>query len=86
MPRNRHGSAQYGNRFSPSSPSGVCAAPHLPAGILSPYSDGERDALIDDFASRRHCKKGAGAAVSPFSPLLYAIGFTHPEHRAWLRT
>ncbi|RWI22933.1 MAG: hypothetical protein EOQ92_17495 [Mesorhizobium sp.] len=43
----------------------------MPAGILSPYSDGERDALIDDFASRRHCKKGAGAAVSPFSPLLY---------------
>ncbi|RUW37109.1 MAG: hypothetical protein EOS38_28595 [Mesorhizobium sp.] len=26
-------------------PSGVCAAPHLPAGILSPYSDGEREAL-----------------------------------------
>jgi len=29
----------------------VCAAPHLPAGILSPYSDGERGALIDGFAN-----------------------------------
>ncbi|PBB97420.1 hypothetical protein CK224_18940 [Mesorhizobium sp. WSM3862] len=27
------------------------AAPHLPAGILSPYSDGERGAAIAGFAS-----------------------------------
>jgi hypothetical protein len=31
----------------------VCAAPHLPAGILSPYSDGEGGALIDGFANHR---------------------------------
>ncbi|TIP82951.1 MAG: hypothetical protein E5X63_23065, partial [Mesorhizobium sp.] len=68
MPRNRHGSAQYGNRFSPSSPSGVCAAPHLPAGILSPYSDGERGALIDAFANHQRCRTSAKAADSPFSP------------------
>ncbi|RWM00605.1 MAG: hypothetical protein E5X80_29620 [Mesorhizobium sp.] len=30
-------------------PFSVCAAPHLPAGILSPYSDGERGALISRF-------------------------------------
>ncbi|TIM03903.1 MAG: hypothetical protein E5Y67_34225, partial [Mesorhizobium sp.] len=29
----------------------VGAAPHLPAGILSPNSNGERDALIDGFAN-----------------------------------
>ncbi|TIM28408.1 MAG: hypothetical protein E5Y63_20570 [Mesorhizobium sp.] len=28
----------------------VCAAPHLPAGILPSYSDGERGARINDFA------------------------------------
>ncbi|RRI02762.1 hypothetical protein EH240_11835 [Mesorhizobium tamadayense] len=27
------------------------AAPHLPAGILSPYSDGERGAVIAGFAN-----------------------------------
>jgi len=37
-------------RASPQFPS-VGAAPHLPAGILSPYSDGERGALIDGFAN-----------------------------------
>ncbi|AZO32603.1 hypothetical protein EJ071_02610 [Mesorhizobium sp. M1B.F.Ca.ET.045.04.1.1] len=47
------------------------AAPHLPAGILSPYSDGERGAPIVGFANRWRCKKGASAAVSPFSPSLY---------------
>ena len=50
---------------------GVCAAPHLPAGILSPYSDGERDAVIDDFANCQRCKMIAEAAISPFSPSLY---------------
>ncbi|TIS52907.1 MAG: hypothetical protein E5W93_16080, partial [Mesorhizobium sp.] len=47
--------------------SGVCAAPHLPAGILSPYSDGEREALIADFANLQRRKKDAEAAASPFS-------------------
>ncbi|TIW15082.1 MAG: hypothetical protein E5V65_19225, partial [Mesorhizobium sp.] len=32
------------------------AAPHLPAGILSPNSDGERGALIVGFANRQCCK------------------------------
>ncbi|TIM77345.1 MAG: hypothetical protein E5Y58_04190, partial [Mesorhizobium sp.] len=62
------------NRFSlgrwPLKPS-VCAAPHLPAGILSPYRDGERGALVTDFANHRRRKKGAGVAVSSFSPSLY---------------
>ncbi|PBC10673.1 hypothetical protein CK230_07360 [Mesorhizobium sp. WSM3859] len=47
----------------------VGAAPHLPAGILSPYSDGERGALIDDFANRQRCKKGVMAAASFLLPV-----------------
>ena len=47
------------------------AAPHLPAGILSPYSDGERDAVMAGFANRKRRKKNAGVAASPFSPSLY---------------
>ncbi|TIS93224.1 MAG: hypothetical protein E5W88_19450 [Mesorhizobium sp.] len=31
----------------------VAAAPHLPAGILSPYCDGERGAPASGFANRR---------------------------------
>ncbi|TPI30319.1 hypothetical protein FJW08_14425 [Mesorhizobium sp. B3-2-1] len=31
--------------------SDASAAPHLPAGILSPYRDGERGAIIDGFAN-----------------------------------
>ena len=50
---------------------GVGAAPHLPAGILSPYSNGERGTLIAGFANRQRRKKGAEAAASPFSPSLY---------------
>ncbi|TJV43945.1 MAG: hypothetical protein E5Y18_10780 [Mesorhizobium sp.] len=47
---------------------GVCAAPHLPAGILSPYRDGERGAVIDDFANRRRCRpRSRSAAFSPFT-------------------
>ncbi|TRC95080.1 hypothetical protein FJV76_17370 [Mesorhizobium sp. WSM4303] len=34
----------------------VYAAPHLPAGILSPYSDGERGAVIAGFATRQRCR------------------------------
>ncbi|RWP26942.1 MAG: hypothetical protein EOR03_31415 [Mesorhizobium sp.] len=37
----------------------LCAAPHLPAGILSPYSDGERDALFDGFANHQRCRISA---------------------------
>ncbi|TIU30848.1 MAG: hypothetical protein E5W38_17975, partial [Mesorhizobium sp.] len=47
----------------------VGAAPHLPAGILSPYSDGERGALIDGFANRQHCRKDAEVAASPLLPV-----------------
>ncbi len=48
---------------------GVSAAPHLPAGILSPYRDGERGALITAFANRRRCRKGAEAAASSLLPV-----------------
>ncbi|TGS51900.1 hypothetical protein EN826_034445, partial [Mesorhizobium sp. M1D.F.Ca.ET.183.01.1.1] len=48
----------------------VGAAPHLPAGILSPYSDGERGAVANGFANRQG-RGGAGGAPSPFSPSLY---------------
>ncbi|RWC50805.1 MAG: hypothetical protein EOS55_02500 [Mesorhizobium sp.] len=47
----------------------VGAAPHLPTGILSPYRDGERGALVDGFANRQRCKKGAGIADSPLLPV-----------------
>ncbi|TJV16648.1 MAG: hypothetical protein E5Y07_17660 [Mesorhizobium sp.] len=45
----------------------VGAAPHLPAGILSPYSDGERGAVVTDFANHQRCKEGAcvAAGVQP---------------------
>ncbi|TGR21646.1 hypothetical protein EN845_23710 [Mesorhizobium sp. M8A.F.Ca.ET.202.01.1.1] len=46
----------------------VGAAPHLPAGILSPYRDGERDAslMISPVARR---KKGEGIAASYSRPV-----------------
>ncbi|TIM25415.1 MAG: hypothetical protein E5Y61_25120, partial [Mesorhizobium sp.] len=44
---------------------GACAAPLLPAGILSPYSDGERGALIAGFANHQRCKNGVEAAPAP---------------------
>ncbi|TPM67277.1 hypothetical protein FJ963_00900 [Mesorhizobium sp. B2-1-4] len=52
----------------------VSAAPHLPAGILSPYSDGERAlsstvSPITVVANCNRCKKGARAAASPFLPV-----------------
>ena len=46
----------------------VGAAPHLPAGILSPYSDGERGAVIAGFANHRRCKRDAGVAASLLLP------------------
>ncbi|RWB67860.1 MAG: hypothetical protein EOQ50_30115 [Mesorhizobium sp.] len=39
-------------------PISVGAAPHLPAGILSPYSDGEREAPAAGFANRWRRRKG----------------------------
>ncbi|RVB53399.1 hypothetical protein EN906_36085 [Mesorhizobium sp. M7A.F.Ca.CA.004.06.1.1] len=47
----------------------VCAAPHLPAGILSPYSDGERGAVIGDFANLQRCGRNAGVAARPSLPV-----------------
>ena len=32
----------------------VGAAPHCPAGHFSPYSDGEKDAVTNDFANYHH--------------------------------
>ncbi|TRC93735.1 hypothetical protein FJV76_03215 [Mesorhizobium sp. WSM4303] len=34
----------------------VGAAPHCPTGHFSPYSDGEKEAVADDFASRQPCR------------------------------
>ncbi|TPJ20130.1 hypothetical protein FJW04_01960 [Mesorhizobium sp. B2-7-3] len=45
------------------------AAPHLPAGILSPYKDGERSAESYGFANRQRCMDGAGVAASPLLPV-----------------
>ncbi|RUW69365.1 hypothetical protein EN786_25880 [Mesorhizobium sp. M4B.F.Ca.ET.143.01.1.1] len=53
---------------------GAGAAPHCPAGHFSPYSDGEKEACADGFANLRSRKKGAGVAVSPFSPFLRGEG------------
>ncbi|TPM20771.1 hypothetical protein FJ958_26885 [Mesorhizobium sp. B2-3-5] len=50
-------------------PVNLGAAPHLPAGILSPYRDGERGALATGFANRRHSRKEAGVAASPLLPV-----------------
>ncbi|RVD11075.1 hypothetical protein EN749_30410, partial [Mesorhizobium sp. M7A.F.Ca.ET.027.02.1.1] len=64
--------------------------PHLPAGILSPYSDGERDAGIDGFANHQPLqgKDGAGVAASPFSPSLYGgrgvVRAADEKPTAWL--
>ncbi|ESZ11766.1 hypothetical protein X737_28280 [Mesorhizobium sp. L48C026A00] len=48
---------------------GAGAAPHLPAGILSPYSDGERGAFIDGFANHKRGSKSAEIAAGPFLPV-----------------
>ncbi|TIP54496.1 MAG: hypothetical protein E5X55_39015, partial [Mesorhizobium sp.] len=44
-------------------------APHLPAGILSPYSDRERGAFIDDFANHKRRNISAETAASSFLPV-----------------
>ncbi|RUU07204.1 hypothetical protein EOD10_32795, partial [Mesorhizobium sp. M7A.T.Ca.TU.009.01.3.2] len=41
------------------------------AGILSPYRDGERGAVITGFANLQRCKTGDEVTASPFSPSLY---------------
>ncbi|TIQ35195.1 MAG: hypothetical protein E5X48_15120 [Mesorhizobium sp.] len=46
----------------------------MPAGILSPYSDGEREAVAVDFANRLRCKLGAGIAASSLLPVLRGEG------------
>ncbi|TPM35261.1 hypothetical protein FKO01_14010 [Mesorhizobium sp. B2-3-3] len=53
----------------PSTHPDVGAAPHLPAGILSPYRDGERGAVVTDFANRQGYRRGAGVAASPLLPV-----------------
>ncbi|TPK82323.1 hypothetical protein FJ548_20785 [Mesorhizobium sp. B2-4-17] len=47
----------------------VSAAPHLPAGILSPYSDGERGAFIAAFATHQRCRTGARDAANSLLPV-----------------
>ncbi|RVC77326.1 hypothetical protein EN745_22235 [Mesorhizobium sp. M4A.F.Ca.ET.022.05.2.1] len=46
------------------------AAPHLPAGVLSPYSDGERGAVTDGFANLQRCKSWRQSRGQPLSPRL----------------
>ncbi|WP_292345819.1 hypothetical protein [Mesorhizobium sp.] len=48
---------------------GVGAAPHLPAGILSPYSDGERGAFINGFANHKRRNESAEIWAGPFLPV-----------------
>ncbi|RWO84539.1 MAG: hypothetical protein EOQ96_20535 [Mesorhizobium sp.] len=47
----------------------VCAAPHLPAGIFSPYSDGEKGAFAEDFANRQRYRGGVAVNDGPFLPV-----------------
>ncbi|TIT64637.1 MAG: hypothetical protein E5W90_19860 [Mesorhizobium sp.] len=43
--------------------------PSLPAGILSPYRDGERDAVIDGFANFQRCKRRRRGCVQFLLPV-----------------
>ncbi|TIL71081.1 MAG: hypothetical protein E5Y65_24355 [Mesorhizobium sp.] len=43
--------------------------PHRPAGHFSPYSDGEKDAVIAGFANRGRRGKNAEAAASGLLPV-----------------
>ncbi|CCV03281.1 conserved hypothetical protein [Mesorhizobium metallidurans STM 2683] len=61
---------------------GVGAAPHLPAGILSPYSDGERGAFIDGFANHKRFSKSAETTVSPFLPVTMRREMSGPPSAA----
>ncbi|TIL87033.1 MAG: hypothetical protein E5Y65_25215 [Mesorhizobium sp.] len=49
----------------------VCAAPHRPAGHFSPYRDGEKGAVAQDFANLRRCRKGCRRCGQPLRPSLY---------------
>ncbi|RUW57895.1 hypothetical protein EOA16_29875 [Mesorhizobium sp. M7A.F.Ca.US.008.03.1.1] len=44
------------------------AAPHLAAAIFSPWN-GEKGAVIRDFADHQRCKKSVGVAASLFLPV-----------------
>ncbi|QKC70416.1 hypothetical protein EB815_15710 [Mesorhizobium loti] len=41
----------------------------MPAGVLSPYRDGERGAVIAAFANHRRLQEERGIAASPFLPV-----------------
>jgi len=41
------------------------AAPHCPAGHFSPYSDGEKDAVIGDFANHQSSRRRLSCALLP---------------------
>ncbi|AZV23737.1 hypothetical protein EJ079_18600 [Mesorhizobium sp. M7A.F.Ce.TU.012.03.2.1] len=47
----------------------VSAAPHCPAGHFSPYSDGEKDAVMDGFANLQCCRIGASDAAISLLPV-----------------
>ncbi|PBC07778.1 hypothetical protein CK230_23990 [Mesorhizobium sp. WSM3859] len=47
----------------------VSAAPHCPAGHFSPYSGGEKDALLGGFANHQRYRMGAGIAASSLLPV-----------------
>ncbi|TPK64360.1 hypothetical protein FJ930_25865, partial [Mesorhizobium sp. B2-4-15] len=47
----------------------ISAAPHRPAGHFSPYIDGEKGALIGDFANHQCCRKGAEVVASFLLPV-----------------
>ncbi|RUW34439.1 MULTISPECIES: hypothetical protein [unclassified Mesorhizobium] len=64
------GQGERCGRFDAGLSSEIGAAPHLPAGILSPYSDGERGAVIAGFADRyRGSRKIASVADSSLLPV-----------------
>ena len=45
------------------------AAPHCPAGHFSRYSDGEKDAAVDDFANHHGGKTSADLPASSLLPV-----------------
>ncbi|RWO54846.1 MAG: hypothetical protein E5Y10_10625 [Mesorhizobium sp.] len=49
--------------------SNVCAAPHLPAGILSPYSDGERGAVTMISPISGRCRNVCHRCGQPLLPV-----------------
>ncbi|RUV32420.1 hypothetical protein EOB49_33255, partial [Mesorhizobium sp. M7A.F.Ca.MR.148.00.0.0] len=54
---------------------GAGAAPHPPAGHLSPYRDGEKDAVMDGFANFQRSRTSAeGAAISLLPVTIWGEG------------